>query len=94
MYGAEQTNKVTIRQRISEFIGTSRRILIVSQKPSWLEYKTMAKVTALGIALIAVIDFNAGLQATWPGHMSPINPFINLYIFIFYINNSLIVRMI
>ena len=31
--------------------------MIVSQKPSWLEYKTMAKVTALGIALIAVIDF-------------------------------------
>ena len=57
MYGAEQTNKVAIRQRISEFIGASRRILIVSQKPSWLEYKTMAKITALGIALIAVIDF-------------------------------------
>ncbi|MBI2530556.1 MAG: protein translocase SEC61 complex subunit gamma [Candidatus Diapherotrites archaeon] len=57
MYGTEQTGKVTIRQRISEFIGTSRRILIVSQKPSWLEYKTMAKITALGIALIAVIDY-------------------------------------
>ncbi len=57
MCASEQTGKVTIRQRISEFIGASRRILIVSQKPSWLEYKTMAKITALGIALIAVIDY-------------------------------------
>ena len=57
MYASEQTTKVTIRQRISSFIESSRRIFIVSQKPSWLEYKTMAKITALGIALIAVIDY-------------------------------------
>lgn len=57
MYGAEQTGKITIRQKISSFMESSRRIFIVSQKPSWLEYKTMAKITALGIALIAVIDY-------------------------------------
>ena len=43
--------------KISEFIESSKRILIVSKKPSWAEYKVIAKITALGMIFIAVIGF-------------------------------------
>ncbi len=39
------------------FINTSRRIFIVSKKPRWQDYRTMAKITGIGIIIIAVIGF-------------------------------------
>ncbi|MCX6800719.1 MAG: protein translocase SEC61 complex subunit gamma [Candidatus Diapherotrites archaeon] len=42
---------------ISKFIGDSKRIFIVSKKPTMDEYKRMALVVALGIAIIGVIGY-------------------------------------
>ncbi|MBU0661842.1 MAG: protein translocase SEC61 complex subunit gamma [Candidatus Diapherotrites archaeon] len=42
---------------IGGFINSSKRIFTVSKKPDWREYQTMAKITGLGIILIAIIGF-------------------------------------
>jgi len=42
---------------IQEFIDSAKRILIVSKKPDLNEYLMIAKVTALGIVVIAIIGF-------------------------------------
>lgn len=42
---------------IAGFLASAKRIFIVSKKPTWQEYKTMAKITGLGIVLIAIIGF-------------------------------------
>jgi protein transport protein SEC61 subunit gamma-like protein len=42
---------------LSKFISDSRRIFIVSKKPTMEEYRRMALIVALGIALIGVIGF-------------------------------------
>lgn len=42
---------------LASFWHSSKRIFIVSTKPDWFEYKTMIKITALGIAVISVIDY-------------------------------------
>ncbi len=43
--------------KISEFIAASRRILVVSKKPTWPDYKIMVKITGIGIVFIALIGF-------------------------------------
>ncbi len=48
---------LNLRGRIVFFLNASRRIFTVSKKPDWEEFKVMAKVTGLGIILIAVIGF-------------------------------------
>lgn len=40
---------------ISGFIESAKRVLMVSKKPDWREYRTMAKITGAGILLIAAI---------------------------------------
>jgi len=47
--------------KISDFIAASRRILVVSKKPAWSDYKTMAKITGLGMIFIALIGFAIAL---------------------------------
>ncbi|MFH1587369.1 MAG: protein translocase SEC61 complex subunit gamma [Candidatus Diapherotrites archaeon] len=42
---------------IGEFIQSSRRVMIVSKKPDWNEFQTIAKITGLGIVLIALVGF-------------------------------------
>ena len=42
---------------IKGFLNSSRRVITVSKKPDWNEFKTMAKVTGLGIIVIALIGF-------------------------------------
>ncbi len=42
---------------IKEFLESARRIFIISKKPTGDEYGQMAKVTAIGIMVLAVIGF-------------------------------------
>jgi protein transport protein SEC61 subunit gamma-like protein len=44
-------------QTIQTFIEDSKRIFIVSKKPTWEEYQRMALIVALGIAVIGIIGF-------------------------------------
>ncbi|MFH1752496.1 MAG: protein translocase SEC61 complex subunit gamma [archaeon] len=48
---------LNLRERISSFYFSSKRIFTVSNKPSRQEYIVMAKVTGLGIIIIGVIGF-------------------------------------
>lgn len=43
--------------RIKEFFIESRRVLRVTRKPSSLEFKTIVKVSGLGIAVIGIVGF-------------------------------------
>ena len=40
---------------ISEFFQQARRIILISRKPTWPEYVTMARVTGIGILAIGVL---------------------------------------
>jgi protein transport protein SEC61 subunit gamma and related proteins len=44
-----------LKNLISNFIESSKRIFIVSRKPDWNEFKTITKITAIGIIIIALI---------------------------------------
>lgn len=48
---------VGLKESIAKFMEDSKRIFIVSKKPTMEEYKRMALVVALGIALIGVIGY-------------------------------------
>ncbi len=43
--------------KISEFIRSSKRIFLISKKPSSKEYWTMAKIVGLGMVIIGVIGY-------------------------------------
>jgi len=49
--------KLDLRQRFSGFVASSKRVFIIAKKPDWNEFKTMAKVTGIGIIVIAVIGY-------------------------------------
>lgn len=46
-----------ILQDFSAFLQSSRRVIVISTKPGGKEYFTMAKVTGIGIIVIAIIGF-------------------------------------
>ena len=46
-----------VSSTIGKFIASSRRVFIISRKPTWSEYAAMAKVTGIGIIIIALIGF-------------------------------------
>ncbi len=58
---------LNIKESISKFLADSKRIFIVSRKPSKEEYKKMAIIIALGIVLIGVIGFLIQLIFTLSG---------------------------
>ncbi len=53
----EQKAKRTLVTKLKSFITQSRRVFRVTKKPSKDEFKTIVKVTAIGIAIIGVIGF-------------------------------------
>lgn len=55
--GKQSAQKQGAGRMLSSFAAESKRVLVVSKKPDWNEYKAMAKITALGIVLIAVVGF-------------------------------------
>lgn len=42
---------------IPGFLASAKRIFLLSRKPSWKDYQTMAKITGLGILVIGLIGF-------------------------------------
>jgi len=49
--------QIDLKGMITSFIEDSKRIFIVSKKPTWEEYKRMALIVAIGIVAIGVIGF-------------------------------------
>lgn len=50
----------TTRQKIRAFFKECRRVLRITHKPTGEEFKTIVKVSALGMAVIGLIGF--GIQ--------------------------------
>ncbi|MAG22118.1 MAG: protein translocase SEC61 complex subunit gamma [Candidatus Diapherotrites archaeon] len=46
-----------VLNKVSSFLASARRVLIIARKPNWNEYQTMAKVTGLGIVVIALLAY-------------------------------------
>ena len=46
-----------IMENLKMFISSSRRVLLIAKKPDWKEFGVMAKVTGIGILIIAVIGY-------------------------------------
>jgi protein transport protein SEC61 subunit gamma and related proteins len=49
--------QLNIKETWSKFISDSRRILVVSRKPTMEEYKKMALIIALGMVIIGIMGF-------------------------------------
>jgi len=47
----------TKSQKVKRFIKESMRVLRITKKPSKEEYKSIVKITSLGIAVIGLIGF-------------------------------------
>lgn len=48
---------LTLKQRLKRFYGECVRVLRITKKPDGMEYKTIVKVSGLGIAIIGLIGF-------------------------------------
>ena len=46
-----------VQESFNKFIKDSKRVLKVSRKPDLPEYLELAKITAIGVAIIGVIGF-------------------------------------
>jgi len=42
---------------MKEFLSSSKRVLVIAKKPNWNEFQTMAKVTGIGILIIAMLAY-------------------------------------
>ncbi len=54
MQGEEQQTK---KQKVKAFLKECRRVLRITHKPTGEEFKTIVKVSALGMAVIGLIGF-------------------------------------
>ncbi|NJF25478.1 protein translocase SEC61 complex subunit gamma [Thermococcus sp. Bubb.Bath] len=52
-------------EKIRNFLTESRRVLMVTRKPSWKEYKMASKITGIGMIVIGTI----GLLITILGYL-------------------------
>ncbi len=43
--------------KVKRFIKETMRVLRITKKPDWEEYKTLLKVTGIGIAVIGMLGF-------------------------------------
>ena len=48
---------INVKEIVGRFIEDSKRIFIVSKKPTWDEYKRMLLIVTIGIALIGIIGY-------------------------------------
>ena len=53
----EEENKVSWKYKIKSFVGECVRVLKVTKKPDAFEFKTIVKVSGLGILIIGLIGF-------------------------------------
>lgn len=49
--------KPTLMQKLKKFYGECLRVLTVTKKPDKIEYKTIVKVSGIGIMIIGAIGF-------------------------------------
>jgi protein transport protein SEC61 subunit gamma-like protein len=49
--------QLNLRENVGKFLEDSKRIFIVSKKPTWDEYKRMLLIVSIGIALIGMIGY-------------------------------------
>jgi len=49
--------ELKIMDNLRTFISSSRRVLLIAKKPDWKEFEVMAKVTGIGIIIIAAIGY-------------------------------------
>ena len=48
---------MNVTEKIRDFLGSSKRILIISKKPTGEEFWQIARITGLGIIVIALIGY-------------------------------------
>ncbi len=48
---------MNVQDKFNNFIKDAKRVLKVSRKPDWPEYKDLAKVSGIGVIIIGVIGF-------------------------------------
>lgn len=48
---------MNVQESVNKFIKDSKRVLKVARKPDWPEYLDLAKISAIGVAIIGVIGF-------------------------------------
>lgn len=53
----EEEFKKSLFSRFKSFVGECRRVLIVTKKPTTIEFKTIVKASALGMIIIGLIGF-------------------------------------
>lgn len=53
----EEEIQLTKTQRFKAFIGECHRVLRITKKPTMAEFKTIVKVTAIGMGLIGLVGF-------------------------------------
>ena len=53
----EEENKASWKYKIKSFVGECVRVLKVTKKPDAFEFKTIVKVSGLGILIIGLIGF-------------------------------------
>ena len=53
----EEQNTTSWKYRLKSFIGECFRVLRVTKKPDAVEFKTIVKVSGLGILIIGAIGF-------------------------------------
>jgi len=59
--------ELNIRESLSKFIANSKRVFVISKKPNWNEFQTMAKVTGVGILVIALMAYVVYLVFAFSG---------------------------
>lgn len=53
----QQQEKPTLLSRLKRFAKECRRVLKVTKKPTKMEFKTIVKVSGIGILIIGLIGF-------------------------------------
>lgn len=53
----EDTSQLTRTQKFKNFVRECKRVLRVTKKPDRIEFVTIVKVSALGIAVIGLMGF-------------------------------------
>ena len=48
---------MNVQERFDKFIKDSKRVLKVSRKPDWPEYRELAKVTSIGVLIVGALGF-------------------------------------
>lgn len=48
---------MNVREKLSRFLSSAKRVLVIARKPTWQEFQAMAKVTGIGILIVAVLAY-------------------------------------